>query len=175
MESKTLYRIWQFWKSITGTPGELDWGKIKAVLSPSELSLFQQLPSADQNHSLRVLEALEKAGEKNPHLLESALLHDIGKIIHPLRLWERVFAVLVKALFPVLYMNWGEGEPRGIKRPLVIIKQHPEWGAVLAESAGSSPTTVWLILNHEKDNPTNPQSEGDLILLEKLQAADNQN
>jgi len=175
MSSTIGYRIWQFWQSLKGSPGEDGWQKIRKILSSEELSLFQQLPNPDQNHSLRVLISLEAAGEDDPDLLISALLHDLGKIKHPLKRWERVFAVLVMAIFPRSYPSWSRGNPRGLKRPLVVIAQHPQWGAELAKTAGSSARVIWLINNHENQVPGGDYSEQDLFLLRKLQKADNYN
>ena len=175
MRSKFKYRFWQFWQSLKGTPGENDWQRVKEILSPEELSLFKQLPKPDQNHSLRVLKTLEADGEGDPDLLKAALLHDLGKMKHPLRRWERVFAVLVMAVFPERYLKWGMGDPSGIKRALVVIKQHPDWGADFAEEAGSDPMTVWLIRYHETRLPAGSHSKDDLLFLNILKEADNQN
>ena len=125
MSTKIGYRIWQFWQSLKSSPSDEDWKMIGKILSPEEYSLFQKLPIPDQNHSLRVLRTLDSEGETNPDLRKSALLHDIGKTKHPLRRWERVFAVLIMAIFPEQYKHWNEGSPIGWKRPLVIISQHP--------------------------------------------------
>jgi hypothetical protein len=175
MSVKIGYRIWQFWKSLDGSPGEEEWQKVQTLLSPGELVLFEQLPTPDQNHSLRVYETLEAGGETDLDVMKAALLHDLGKIKHPLKRWERVFAVLVTGLFPRAYLRWGEGDTSGLKHSLVIIKNHPAWGGDLAEEAGSSSRMVWLIRNHENQTPTDPYSENDLKLLRKLQNADNQN
>ena len=175
MSTKIGYRIWQFWQSLKSSPGDEDWIRIREILSPEEYTSFQLLPIPDQNHSLRVLRSLESVGETNLDLLKSALLHDIGKTNHPLRRWERVFAVLIMAIFPRFHQRWSEEPPHGWKRPLVIISQHPNWGADLAEKIGSPPSVVWMIRNHEKLNPEGDFSEEDLILLRKLQKVDNQN
>jgi len=175
MISKVKYRSWQFWQSLKGSPGENDWQRVKRVLSPEELSLFKQLSMPDLNHSLRVLRTLEADGEGDPDLLKAALLHDLGKIKNPLRRWERVFAVLVMAIFPERHLKWGMGEPSGIKRALVVIQKHPEWGADLAEKAGCDPRTVWLIRYHETRLPAGSHSNDDLLLINKLKEADNRN
>jgi putative nucleotidyltransferase with HDIG domain len=133
------------------------------------------LPTPDQNHSLRVLRTLETAGETEQDLLKAALLHDIGKTLHPLHRWERIFAVLFGWLFPKTAKTWGLKEPRGIHRPLVIIHQHPEWGAELAEKAGSNQRVVWLIRHHQAEDLTGLFDQGGVELLMKLQKADNLN
>ena len=175
MRLKFKYRIWQFWQSLKGSPGEIEWQSVERVLSPEELALFKQLPIPDQNHSLRVLRNLEADQESNPDLLKAAMLHDVGKIQHPLRRWERVFAVLVRGIFPERHLKWGMGNPSGIKRALVVIQQHSDWGADLADEAGSDPRTVWLIRYHETLLPGGLHSKDDLLLLSKLQKVDNRN
>ncbi len=174
MISRLKYRIWQFWQSMGGSLDLNEWLQIEGILSQPELDLFKQLPVPDQNHSLRVLENLTLIGETEPALLKAALLHDLGKIKYPLQLWERVFAVLVRGFFPRLHQKWGEGDPAGIGRALVIIRQHAEWGADLAAEAGSGQIIVWLIRNHEKQPSKVTGSAQDLLLLDKLQTADNQ-
>ena len=175
MKSKVSYRVWQFWQGFKRSPREGDQEVVNTVLFPEEQNLFQKLSAADQNHSLRVFRSLQIQGEDDPDLLKAALLHDLGKTRYPLRRWERVFAVLAAGLFPRRVQVWGEGKPMGLRRSLVIIKQHPLWGADLAQSAGSNPRTVWFIKNHEKIQPEGSPSDEEIFLLRKLQTADNTN
>ncbi len=175
MKSRFGYRVWQFWQSLKKTPQQERWKNAQRILDPAELELFRSLPPSDQNHSLRVLQTLEQAGETDPDLLKAALLHDIGKTLHPLRRWERVFAVLLDGFLPHTAGAWGQKEPRGVYRPLAIIHQHPVWGAELAAKAGSNQRVVWLIRHHELDDLTGLFDQGGVELLKKLQAADNLN
>jgi len=175
MKNRIIYRIWQFWQSFEPSLNQQDWDRIRLYLSPVEIVLFTKLPVSDQNHSFRVFKSILETGEGNEDLIKAALLHDIGKGLHPLRRWERVFAVLVDGFLPKLAKNWGKGEPVGIKRPLVIIYQHQDWGAELASGAGCSEDLIWLIQNHENDQPDPSTSPRKLELLKKLQIADNQN
>ena len=175
MSSKIGYRIWQFWQSLKGAPREEDQDRACEILSSEELNLFRQLLAADQNHSLRVMRSLKSKGESDPDLLKAALLHDLGKMKYPLRRWERVFAVLAMEFFPGKVQTWGKKNPTGIFRPLVVLQQHPQWGAELAEAVDSSTRTIWFIHNHEKDLPDGDSPDADLTLLRKLQIADNNN
>ncbi len=173
MRSNLSYRIWQFWQSWKKPPQQEEWNQIQAILSPSELDLFRKFPVSDQNHSLRVLRNLEAEGETDLDLLKAALLHDIGKTCHPLRRWERVFAVLLAGLFPETAAAWGQKKPEGIVRPLVVIHQHPRWGADLADKAGSSQRVIWLIRHHEAEDLGGFEDRKGVELLKKLQRADN--
>ena len=175
MKSKFGYRIWQFWQSLRKPPHKNDWEIVQGILSQAELDLFKRLPVPDQNHSLRVLRALESVGEYEPDLLKAALLHDIGKTLHPLRRWERVFYIILGWILPKTAQTWGDKEPRGIQRSLVVIKHHPVWGADMAEKVGSNPRVVWMIRNHEVEDLTGLLDQEGVELLRKLQEADNLN
>jgi hypothetical protein len=174
MKSSINYRLWQFWKSLKRSPRTGDLTLVQSILTSAEYELFQQLPIPDQNHSIRVLKSLQNQGDENPDLLKAALLHDLGKIKYPLKRWERVFSVLTTRLFPQMVQHWGQGKPIGLRRSLVVIHQHPDWGADLAEQAGSSFNTIWLIRNHELEGPSESSFEME-TLLRKLQIADNHN
>jgi hypothetical protein len=175
MRSKFPYRVWQYWKSFRKKlePGFLE--DVDGLLNPEQLELFFQLPVSDQNHSYRVYKCLIENGENNSQLLRAALLHDLGKVKFPLKSWERAAAVLIIGAFPELANRWAAGEPKGIRKSLVVYHNHPEWGAVLAQKAGCSPLTVWLIENHESLSPGDLPAEEAGELLMKLQNADNQN
>ena len=175
MRSKIGYRAWQFWQSLKKSPGKKEWETVGSILTPSEQKLFKELPVPDQNHSLRVLETLQTEGETDPDLLKAALLHDIGKARHPLRRVERILAVLIRGALPRLAASWSQKDPIGIQRALVVIQQHPDWGAEMAKSAGSSQLVVWLIRHHELADLTGIMDQGGVELLGKLQKADNIN
>jgi len=174
MTSNAGYRIWQFWQSLKRSPSAEQMDLVKSILSTAELELFQTLPIPDQNHSIRVLESLISQGEGDSDLLKAALLHDLGKIKFPLQRLERVYSVLITGLFPNRAKHWGNGDPAGLARPLVVINHHPDWGAEYAEAVGSSPLTVWLIRNHENEKLDGfPGDRKDILL--KLQKADDLN
>ena len=175
MSTNIRYRVWQFWQSLKRPPGPTEWRKVQGLLSSTESTLFQQLPISDQNHSLRVLETLQSAGETDVDLLKAALLHDVGKSVYPLGRWERIFAVLLGTFFPGTAGKWGEMEPRGLRRAVVVIHQHPAWGAGLLEEAGSSQRVIELVRYHEREEITGIMDQGGVELLHKLQNADNQN
>jgi hypothetical protein len=103
------------------------------------------------------------------------LLHDVGKARYPFRLWERVLVVVARKLAPRRISAWGDGTPTGWKRPFVISKQHPAWGAQLASQAGADPLAIELIARHQsKVDEPQPPCEQDR-LLRSLQAADDEN
>jgi hypothetical protein len=146
------------------------------MLTSAQLALFARMQPVEQAHSLKVAKALFERGEMDPDLLIAALLHDVGKVCHPLRLWERAWIVLGRAFFPGLSRKWGAA-PQKVEavsfllRPFIVAEQHPEWGAELALQAGVSPRTAALIRRHQtpraasQAHPGSPAAEDRLLGL----------
>jgi len=139
------------------------------------MALFSRLHPSEQAHSVRVLRYLLDQGESHPDLLAAALLHDIGKVCHPIRLWERIVIVLAKQVAPAGVAYWGSGEPKGWKRPFVISCRHAEWGAKLVSQTSVSPLLIDLIREHQLGPPGQGQNDLKERLLAALYEADKQN
>jgi hypothetical protein len=171
-----IYRVRQFLNALRTQPlSESDLAPARSVLTDQQMALFTRLQTSEQAHSLRVLQTLQNQGENHSDLLVAALLHDVGKICHPLRAWERVVIVLGKQYFPDQMQRWGGAQTRGWKRPFVVAVEHPRWGAELAHEAGASPLTVYLIREHQNKSPSKRSNPLENHLLSTLQAADSQN
>lgn len=166
------YRTTQFLRSLRAHAELGDLARSWPFLTPRQRQLFLKLPSADQLHGLRVLDQLLDAGERDPDLLAAAQLHDIGKLRRPLRLWERVFVVLARAVHP----GWLSSAPgldgAGWRQALAVGHWHPAWGAAMLRKAGASPRLIELVERHQGpiDSPSNEIER----LLVRLQQADNQ-
>ncbi len=170
------YRVRQFWAALGTRP--LSQEAIlpaRQVLTKAQMNLFLHLQPSEQAHGLRVLQTLRKKGALHPDLLTAALLHDIGKIKAPLRVWERVLIVLGKRLAPKQVANWGGSKPGGWKRAFVVARQHPAWGASLAAQAGTTELAVRLIQNHQEDLSRGDRDPLEHHLLALLRDADNEN
>lgn len=160
------YRVRQFWRALFPPRQAIDEALLQEYLAPAQLDLFRRMHPSEQVHALAVFRRLYAGGARDPDLLTAALLHDVGKSLAPLALWERVLIVLAKRLFPRRWSAWGEGgAPRGWRRPFVVARQHPAWGADLAAAAGTSPRACDLIRRHQEDHTTDD-------LLRLLQQAD---
>jgi putative nucleotidyltransferase with HDIG domain len=172
--TRMAYRARQFFLALRAVPAPEQVAQARTTFTPAQMALFSQLQASEQVHALAVVRKLVAQGETNPDLLTAALLHDVGKSRFPLRLWERVWIVLGKALFPTQSKSWGSGSPTGWRRPFVVAAQHPTWGAEMAAQIGVSPQVVDLIRKHQDRLPSESASPTER-LLSKLQKADNEN
>jgi hypothetical protein len=161
--ARAAYRSRQFFGALRARVGEEERVEVAAHLTPAEQALFYSMDLRDQRHGLDTFGVLRANGQRDPSLLAAALLHDVGK--GPIRLWQRVAFVLLKAVSPRLLRRLASGDGPGWRGALARSLDHAERGAALAEAAGSTVETVRLIRLH----PTPP---GDDVALALLQAAD---
>jgi hypothetical protein len=161
---RAIYRLRQFWLALDARPRPEQLEQAKGILSVLQFELFKQLQPSEQAHALDVFTQIKAAGYTDSEFLKAALLHDVGKARHPLRLWERVVIVLGKRFTPKLSERWGKGEPNGLRRPFVIAAQHPQWGAEMAGECGSSPLVGALIRYHQEEDAEDfTQKERDFL------------
>jgi hypothetical protein len=175
--SRGFYRVRQFCLALWAGADARDLEPARSVLTPAQLALFTRMQSSEQAHAASVYRQLAAQGETSPDLLAAALLHDAGKSLSPLRLWERVLIVLARAVIPAQARRWGECsgyEIRGWRRAFVVAEQHPAWGARLAAEAGASACTVALIRMHQEPAAAGLEAEIER-LLRKLQSVDDHN
>jgi hypothetical protein len=167
--SRAAYRTRQFLHALPGISRAVVDESLSVQLTPVQLRLFRRMQLSEQAHAWGIYQKLKAAGQNDPDLLTAALLHDAGKSLHPLRLFDRVVIVLARRMFPRRFRDWSKGEPRGLRRPFVVAENHPEWGAALAREAGTAERAVELIRRHQEKTPL------DDPLLAPLQAADDDN
>ena len=165
------HRVAQFFRHLRRAPLPLaDQHHIAEVLGPTLTPLFFRMTPGEQLHSLTVLRRVEKSAP--PELLQAALLHDVGKSVAAMNIFERVLVVLAQHAFPNRWSHWGHGEPCGWRKPFVVTVQHARWGADLAAQAGAAPTVVNLIRRHQSHLQQVTSAEDELLI--RLQAADDE-
>jgi hypothetical protein len=173
MFPRLAYRARQFWNALLSPEKRVTSEAILPYLTTTQLILFRQMQPSEQVHAYQVFQYLEAAGHTDSDLLAAALLHDVGKILSPLSIFDRVIIVLGGRLFPKAARRWGDGMPRGLRRPFVVAACHAEWGADLVEQSGASLRTVELIRYHQSPLIPNPTSRTERLLA-VLQAADDE-
>jgi len=169
------YRLWQVWAGWHPKLEERDKEQARRWLNEAAFSLWLRQSPRDQAHSLRVLRRLQKEDGRFPALMAAALLHDVGKVMAPIRLWHRIGWVLVEHLGSRGLSRLTR--PRGWRRSFWVLAEHPRLGAALARQAGCDERTVWLIEHHQDDieglRKREASREDRLRWLAALQRADN--
>lgn len=174
MISRLAYRLRQFWNALQSHRRPISSDRLQPYLTPTELVLFQRMQPSEQFHAYQTLTLLQASGQTDPDLLTAALLHDVGKILYPLSIFDRVIIVLGKTLFPGAAQRWAQGAPRGLQRPFVVAARHAGWGADLVYRAGTTARAAEFIRHHQDATlpEMDPHSQS---MLAALQAADDKN
>lgn len=165
------YRLQQGVRALSAWLRPVEDEQARKHLTPALYMLYTRMRRSERQHSLRVLHALLAEDHTDADLLTAGLLHDVGKTRASFSIPEKVLVVLVKALAPSLYHRWGQGAPRGWRRPFAVSVQHPDWGADMVKAAGGSPTAAELVRRHADHLSTPPQTDVE-HLLAALQSAD---
>jgi putative nucleotidyltransferase with HDIG domain len=173
MISRLAYRSRQFWNTLLAPSKHIPSEALLPYLTPAQLNLFQRMQSSEQAHAYQIFKRLKTGGQSDPDLLAAALLHDVGKVLHPLSNFDRVMIVLGKHFFPGAARRWAAGTPRGLRLPFVVAEQHAEWGAELASQAGTNSQIVELVRHHHEAHLLKPDSPTQRRLA-ALQAADDE-
>lgn len=161
--TRALYRSRQFFGSVRPRVDASQRSRAFRLLSEAEQRLFLTMTPRDQQHCLAVNTKLQSDGRDDADLLTAALLHDCGK--GRIALWHRVAFVLLEATSPALLRRLARpGEGSGWRQAMDRCLRHPELGAGLASSAGSSTTVAALI----REDAATAQPE----LLAALKSAD---
>jgi HD-like signal output (HDOD) protein len=151
-----LYRLKQLFKALFAKVELHEYSWLESVLTPAELTLFCKQTLAEQRHALDVAidilnhkAEIEKAYGTNVYqdLLLAALLHDCGKSLIKLHLWQRII-IATAGYLPNKLREKIANHNIFLNKTLVIYKQHPAWGKWLASKAKMNENIQKLILNH---------------------------
>lgn len=166
----TRTRIQQGVRALIAFTHAVDYDLAGQYLNDSQLALFKQMKRSEQLHSLNVLRHL---GNPIHDVAVAALLHDCGKILYPLAIWQKSIAVITRKIAPNRYMQWSKKSPKHWwYRAFVVAEHHPQWGADLVSQTGASAQTIWLIAHHaDKSCPLHAYGNA----LRDLQRADDVN
>lgn len=147
---------------VHGRVGDGERAELIGWLSPSQLALFDAMPSADRRHGLDVVAALRALGATDPDLLIAGLLHDCGKG-RQVRLAHRVAWSLEER-----YGRWiwrASAHLPTFATGLGRLRDHAARSAEMAAGAGCTPRTIELIRNQEK-----PTDDAGRLLLDADEA-----
>lgn len=142
-----IYRIRQFWQALNPRVSnqELQWAL--DILPTSAIPLFLDQSLTEQRHALDVALDLWSTAPKNHNLLIAALLHDCGKSRNTLKVWERIYIVLLQRAPRKVWNALLVAYPF-LSSPLRTAQDHPTWGAELVRNKGLDREIVELIHDH---------------------------
>ncbi len=164
-----LYRLKQLYAAVFPQVKTQEYAWPALVLTSDELVLFSRQTLTEQRHALDVAADLQEQkeillavyGESSyQNLLKAALLHDCGKSLFRLRLWQRIW-IVISTYFPDHLPDILAKKRNILGKTLLIYKRHPVWGKRLAAKAGACPEIQALIENHHS-----PQKPLELVLSE---------
>lgn len=164
-----FYRFVQFYKAINPiiTPDERTF--VEATLSPLQTKLFYKQSQAEQRHALDVVMDLMSQSSIPQNelcsLFIAALLHDCGKSLFKMHIWQRVFIVCFYKM-PLPLRKVICSNKNIFSKTIKLYKRHPYWGSILAKKAGVNCEIIALIKNHHE-----PDSDLGILLYD----ADNRN
>lgn len=156
-----LYRIKQFYNALFPIIENYEYSWLKEIMPENQLALFHKQSPAEQRHSLDVAYEIIKqkrylvdsiGAESYNDLLLAALLHDCGKSLITLHLWQRAFIVCYDHLPLKLRYNI-KNKNSIFSRTIMIFQNHSSWGKQLAAKAGANREVQKIIENHH--SPTN--------------------
>lgn len=152
MSNDPFYRVRQFFGALRAVPlttAEIE--RVREVLNPDALALYQSMPLGDQRHSLKIMDALRAQGYVASPLLQAALLHDVAK--RDIGLGYRTAVIVMNRLSPNLLPRVASANPRSWRHPLYRSLHHPVLSAELAALAGIQADALNLIRAHQDNSP----------------------
>ncbi|CAA7602484.1 HD domain protein [Acididesulfobacillus acetoxydans] len=149
-----FYRSGQFIDVLWARFGREDLSRARHFLPATAYALFLRQSPAERRHSLKVAAIIDNRGPALPPnerrtLLQAALLHDCGKSLFPLRLWQRVLVVCCQKSPQEVQTRLLRG-PKVVSSPLRLAQLHPAWGSRLAHQAGLNDEVCRLIAEHHQ-------------------------
>ena len=148
--SSLINRVRQFARALHATVEARELNELPEYLDAAQRDLFRRMSAGDQRHSLDLFHILRERGETDDALLQAALLHDVGKSLAPIRLWQRVVFVLLGRVSSAWRDRFCGDAKRDWRFAFHVLAHHTELGAELARAAACTDEVVALIRNHQR-------------------------
>lgn len=146
----SLYRIKQFYWSITSKITEEDRIFLKKYLKDKEIELFKKLTVADQKHCIKVAKEIKQYYEKNSikdtSMIKIGLMHDIGKIHKPLSPIDKSIMVLLDSI------TKGKVKRFNNIKKIDVYYNHGEKGYIILKEIGYDEYYLDIVKNHHNNN-----------------------
>lgn len=145
-----LYRVKQFWWSLSCSVDGKDEEYLKLHLSNDEVNLFTKLKISEQIHCINVAKDAEQiCFDKNikcDRIIKAALLHDIGKLYKKLNVIDKAIIVILDSL------SRGQLKKLEKLKKINVYYNHGKIGADMLKNYGYEDKLLYLIENHHNYN-----------------------
>lgn len=146
----SLYRVKQFYWSITSKVSIQDEKFISNYLNEQEKYLFQKLTDYEKIHAIKVAKDIDKLynkdGEHKDMLIKVGLMHDIGKISHRLNPINKSLMVILDGI------SKGKIKKYHNIKQIYVYYNHADIGYNILKQYGYKERFLYLIKNHHNDN-----------------------
>ncbi len=174
MFARIWHRLVQFCFGMFSFYTRADEAFARSFLKIEEMALFNQLPSFERKHSVRVAKRMLKIAHGRHDLDERkiarlGLLHDIGKLAERNSIITKSILVIIRFFSPNFYNRLAEEGKRNPRfRRYYIHKHHGAVGAELLEKIGESSEIISIIAKHDpKLCPFGPEDPVELKILQE--------
>lgn len=164
----SLYRVKQFYWSLTSKLDSIDVELINKYLNIKEKELFCSISTYEQKHSIKVamdvIKLCEENNIKNDSLVRAALLHDIGKSFKKLNPIEKSIVVILDKL--------SKGKLKKFKevKQIDVYYNHADKGYNILKNTGNyDERFLYLVKNHHNKHVIGDKE------LEILKTSDSKN
>jgi len=146
----SIYRIKQFYWSMTSKINVEDIDFLKIHLETYELQLFNQLSIYEKKHCINVAKDIKSICNQrklqSKELIKVALLHDIGKIYSKMNSIDKSIMVIMHKLT--------NGKIRAYKniKNVNMYYNHGDIGYTLLKKYGYNDRFLFLVKNHHNNN-----------------------
>lgn len=143
----SLYRVKQFYWSITAQLDSKDVEIIEKFLNKEERELFNSISVYEQKHCIKVaMDMLNSCKDSNDTLARAALLHDVGKSLRKLNPFEKSIMVMLDSL------TKGRLERLRRIKQVDVYYNHAEMGYnILKEKGNYDERFLYLVKNHHNN------------------------
>jgi hypothetical protein len=148
--STLVHRLKQFTRALNASVETRELTELGEYLDAAQRDLFRRMSVGDQRHSLDMFYTLRERGETDDALLQAALLHDVGKSLARIRLWQRVAYVLMGRMSLRRREWFCLSAKRDWRYAFYVLAHHTELGAELALGVACNDEVVSLIRNHQR-------------------------
>lgn len=146
----SLYRVKQFYWSITSKIELNDLKIINKYLNEEEKKLFSSLSTFEQKHSVNVasdvIKSCRENGINNEEFVKAALLHDIGKICKRLNPIEKSIMVMADSITKGRLKKY-----KNIKTIDVYYNHGDKGYNILKNAGGYNERLLYLVKNHHNN------------------------